>query len=337
MFFFLINYQSYKYPSQFNRDCEEGVNGADRDAYYSTDNSAVDHLMQATFCADYNDDRLFFKAHTDKTHWKVSTNGGELSDGCDKDASAACCSVDVTVQDFSAHRCYPFWFTIEANCYPETDWMEVLYNNHTMKSNAFKCSSYDNCKGFYYGDNCQYSVPAYDESINCKISLGREGNGTCDCSSAIEMQDYCIDKLGSHYVKYYWRERFNNEWIYKGELNLIHLSLNDDDYYNQYRINGKIVLPIKTNHYFFQLLSKTRANIIIGSKRSQDDLNSVNCDPSSLYTYVIDYGIPSSVEAVEFEIIIDTGCPINSVDAELQWRTSTTSYSTIPNKYFVNI
>ena len=40
---------------------------------------------------------------------------------------------------------------------------------------------------------------------------------------------------------------------------------------------------------------------------------------------------------VEFEIIIDIGCPINQVDAELKWSTDGTSYSTIPNKYLISI
>ena len=159
------------------------------------------------------------------------------------------------------------------------------------------------------------------------------GDGSCNCSSATKVQDYCLDQFGSHSVQYYWRESIFDDWLYKGKLNSISLIYNDNNYYSQYRICGKILLPYKSTQYYFKLLSKTRANIKIGSKMIQD-LNSSNCDPSALYTYLIDYGISNSIKTVDFEIIIDTGCPLNQIDVELQWRYST-SFSTIPDKYFI--
>ena len=336
--FFLLNYQSYKYPSTFSRDCAQGVNGADWDGYfyYSKGNNFDDpHQIDATFCADYNNDWLRFKGYSDKTHWGVSTNGGGRSGGCNTDGDWGCCSVNDVVQDFSAHRCYPFWSKLEANCYNEQDDIEVLYKDSAVTSHAYKCSGYDNCKGFYYGDKCQNSVTQYDENNNCKVSLGREGNGNCIWTNCKQMQDYCLSR---HYpskgAKYYFREGQTGDWTEKETLTTIHLTKSDDFYYNQYNISGRIILPDKTHDYYFQLVSKTPATLKIGSTTvgSSDFLH---CNPTDSKSHVLYVQAPNTVGPINYEIIIDSGCSINVVDTELKWSSSNSGFSSIDSKYVV--
>ena len=329
--FFLINYQKYKYPSEFSRDCAQGVNGADLDGYYSENHHDNDIRMDATFCADYNNDWLRFRGYTDKTYWSVSTNGGGRSGGCDRDGKYGCCSINDQVQDFFAHRCYPFWFTLEADCYGEKDYIEVLYKDTAITSHAFKCSSYDNCKGFYYGDNCQYSVSPYNENKNCKVSLGREGNGDCIWTNCTEMQLYCLSRHFSNKgVKYYFREDKNGTWIEIATLLTIHLQRDSICNNNQYKMKGKIIIPNNTQNYYFQLVTKTPATLKIGSEGNVQFLHN---NLPGLIPSTLNYGQPSHAGPIDYEIIIDSGCSINRVDTELKWSNTNSEFSSIDNDY----
>ena len=90
---------------------------------------------------------------------------------CDTDGDWGCCDLNNYYSDFSGDRCYPYWYRLEANCGGETDWMEIVYNGARVNGDSYKCSNYDNCKGFWYGDNCQYYVAPYNENTECKVSM----------------------------------------------------------------------------------------------------------------------------------------------------------------------
>ena len=344
IFFRLINCQSYKYPSQFSSDCSQGVIDSDDDAYtYYNKNNLRDHegqKMRSTFCPESEGIKLRFQGYSDKLHYGVKTEYGEKKGGCDKDGSPGCCSVGDNYENgnsryFYPHKCYPWWFTLESNCYNEKDWMEVLYNDNRLRGQTYKCNDYDNCKGFYYGSNCQNSVPSYDETYNCKVSLGTEGDGSCNCyakTSITTMQDYCLDKYSPNGINIYWREYPSDDWTFVRTYSYIELTRSDDNYYNQFRLHGKLLFTDKNTHYYFQFRSTTPAKVKIGSKTC-DESNFVHCDPNGALTCDIDYGNPSNIGFQEVEVIIDTGCSLNQPEGELFWKRNSGSYSYIPKKY----
>ena len=242
-----------------------------------------------------------------------------------------CCSLDDEYNDFSWDRCYPYSYSLEANCAGESDWMEIVFNNERLRGDSYTCSSYDNCRGFWYGDRCQKYVAPYDEDTECKVSMGREGTGHCFCLSASSVQQWCRSGTTDLKVKYQFREEETDSWTDMTTLDTIHLT-SSDHFYNQYRIYGYIMLPDERYSYSFQLTTTTPSKITIGDKTS-DQSNYLNCDPTYSYTHIIDYGKPSEAGPVSLEIIIDTGCSINRVDTKLKWKYSGQIYTTIPAKF----
>ena len=229
---------------------------------------------------------------------------------CDTDGDWGCCDLNNYYSDFSGDRCYPYWYRLEANCGGETDWMEIVYNGARVNGDSYKCSNYDNCKGFWYGDNCQYYVAPYNENTECKVSMGREGNGHCFCFSASSVQSWCRSGTSDLKIKYYWREQQSDDWTDKQTLDSISLT-SYYNFYNQYNISGYIMLPDENYHYSFQLTTQTPPNLTIGTIES-DQSNFLNCDPTYSYTHTIDYGKPEKAQPIRVEIIIDTGCSLNS-------------------------
>ena len=323
----------YYYPSEWSSHCGSGViNGDGGKGYSEADGS---HKLYGTFCPN-SDSSLRFKGYTDKTSWWIKTDSGSSSGGCDKDNSAGCCSYDTTVYGFHAHKCYPYYSHHQENCWGETDKNEILYNGNRLHGDSYTCSDYNDCKGFYYGSNCQNAVDSYDEAKNCKVSLGVSGTGNCDCSSATTMQDYCLNRYNPNGVQYFRRENSNAQWVNKGTLDTIKFTPTEDNYYNQYRIQGKIILTDKTKDYSFQLVTTTPATFQIGNKEKKGQLNFVHCDPTAKYTYQLNYGKPSTVGEVDVVIEIDTGCSIDKVDLELKWIVGSGSFTSIPKKYILH-
>ena len=290
--------------------------------------------ISGTFCAP-KDGSIKFKGYGDKMSWYIKTNSGDHSDGIDHTCTfCGCGSYDRDVGGFKANKCYPYWIELNDNCGGEDDWMSVQFDGHYLQSETWTCSGYNDCKGFYYGSNCQNAVTSYDEAKNCKVSLGVNGNGNCDCSNAQTMQDYCLNRYTPNGVQYFRRENSNAQWgNSKGTLETIKFKPTDDNYYNQYRIQGKILLTDKTKDYYFQLVTTTPATFQIGNKEKKGQLNFVHCDPTAKYTYQLNYGKPSNIGQVDVVIEIDTGCSIDQVDLELKWIVGSGSFTSIPKKY----
>ena len=332
--FFLLNIQPYKKPATFTNDCPKGVVGGDSSAAYTSSDS--DKVMEGVFCPTSSSIKIWYKMHADTTRFWFYTNSGKHSHECDEDGHSGCCTIEGTLTNFSPNRCYPYWSKLDANCWGETDWVEIKYNDVRLKGDSYTCLNYDNCKGLYWGDKCDHSVPAYTENFNCEVSLGRTGDGSCNCGSATKMQDYCINKYSPNGVQYYWRENPDEQWgSVKGTLtDKLHLKIaENNNYYNQYRIVGKILFIDKSKAYNFQLVTKTPATFKIGDKETKGESNFLHCDPTGNYYYTLNYGNPSSVGLYDVVIEVDTGCAINEIDVELKWIVGSGTYSSIPGNY----
>ena len=332
--FFLLGYEAYKFPSDFNSACPAGVSGGTNNEAYVKSNSSK--TMSGTFCPTSNSNSVYIYTFADKIFYKIQGNNNVHSDSCDKDWASGCCRNGGTFTDFSSNRCYPFEAKLQANCGNEDDYMVIQNWGVRIGSNnaAYQCS-YDNCHGYYAGDTCQIDVGEYTVGYDCDVSMGREGDGSCTCSGKTNMQDYCFKKETSNKnFKYYWRESNSGDWTEKGEWSSNSFSTNDENYYNQYKIAGKVQLRQKGVTYNFKLTTSTAATISVGSTSNKaGDSNYIYCDPSKSSSYYVSY-TSTAIQKVNIEIIINTGCSLSEISVKLEWKKSSeSSYYDITSDY----
>ena len=329
--FFLVYYS----PSEFPNHCSQGADGGSGSTASKPSGSTDHYTVKGTFCPISSDASIEFYAYSDKVNFWMDTDNGRKTASCDTTGflNGKCCSASKTLSGFSAHKCYPYYVHQDDECGGGEKDKNKMYIKYVGVEDAlywysYKCSDYNDCYGNYWGTYCSNYVPTIYAG-ECQVSLGTAGTGKCDCSSATKMQNYCQPTSNTK-VKYYWREWLNDAWINKGSLDSIHLS-DSDSYYSQYRIYGKIYLTQKCT-YTFKLSTKTPASIDIGGSKGGAS-NFVHCSPDSSYDYEVQY-TATSFGKVSFEIIIDTGCSLDDVDATLYWKYgSQTWYSSIPAKY----
>ena len=77
--FFFLNYETYKYPSEFSRDCPQGVNGGSDGAYKKSDDPFT---MTGTFCPSSSVSKVQFHSHADRQSYWVYSNDGGHSNSC---------------------------------------------------------------------------------------------------------------------------------------------------------------------------------------------------------------------------------------------------------------
>ena len=317
--------QEYIFPTDWNSQCSTGVVNGDSGKGYSTYDK--DRNLYGTFCPD-SDSSLQFKGYTDKTSWWIKTDSGSRSGGCNKDGSYGCCNYDTTVTGFHAHKCYPFYSHHQANCDGETDKNEIIHNGGYLYSASYTCSNYDDCKGYYWGPNCQNKVDAYDRTTNCEVFLGVTGNGSCKCWSKT-IQQYCRPGTTGINVQLFKREKVGDTWVYQKDLTSVSFTT-DDTYYYQYYIAGYIIIP-DPDFYTFQFKTKTPATIKLDTT-TKGASNYLNCDPyfADTQTFTVQ---KKAAQPIRLEIVIDSGCSLNHVEVELLWKYGTVNFYTIPNNY----
>ena len=315
-----------KTQTEFNRDCTEIT------PYFKTNKEGS---VSGTFCPTSTVSSVHFHGYTDSLKYSIKKHDGNTYEQSKSNSNLFSCTdlSDTFTHTFYQGRCYPFHLESTEECTGEYDWMGLYTNsNHNAYvSKAYSCSTYDDCIPLHYKSDCSGSIKKQPGSGECSVSLGKNGDGACSCGSATSIQEDCRSGTSGSNFQYWWRNEQNNGWTYKGTLNSISIAA-EDHFYEQYWIEGYIVLPNKDTSYSFYLSSGSPATLKIDTKTG-GSLNYLDCSPSDSHDVEIVYGKPAKVGAYKVIIQVDTGCSLNDFNVILKWKKNNGNYEIIPSMY----